>query len=234
MLTEQCQYLTHIIFALCLPYARSLFALCSFFVCLMLVLHHHHHHHPDACQQHAGRFGACSRNCEVSDHPGSKDNYIWDQIKMLNLSESLPALGRSLALQGELVGPDLQSNKLRLQHRALRLFRIFDIDRQMFLPTDDFLQVAAALNVKTVPIIQRSLVLDHTVDQLVEMATGRTVVPSETAQSKGTALPLREGLVFVFEPIDAGGADGNGAAPALSAPRSFKVINPMFLLKHEC
>ena len=61
-----------------------------------------------------------------------------------------------------------------------------------------------------------TVVLDHTIDELVKMAEGQSQLSPKT---------LREGLVFR--------PDTEVHEPLIGGRLSFKVINPQFLLKYD-
>lgn len=159
-----------------------------------------------------GEFGVCSRNMNLKKVEG---NRYWRLAEMLGLHESLPALGRNLALQGEVYGEGVQGNKYKLKGNEFRLFNVFDIDKFQRLPAGDMFILATRLNIQTVPVISYGTTLgENTVDSLIELSKGKSLIYPETE---------REGLVFKSAmPID----------DEELGDLSFKVINPNFLLKH--
>ena len=58
-----------------------------------------------------GKIGCCSRNKEIKDEEGA---LYWTPVYKYGLKEKLAALGRNLVLTGEICGPGIQKNKLRL------------------------------------------------------------------------------------------------------------------------
>ncbi|KAK3389714.1 hypothetical protein B0H63DRAFT_103277, partial [Podospora didyma] len=74
-----------------------------------------------------GRFGVCSRNQDLNSR--SKSIY-WDSAMNANLHVKLAKLGRSIAVQGELVGWDLQGNPHNYEKNQYEffVFAVFDID----------------------------------------------------------------------------------------------------------
>jgi len=122
---------------------------------------------------------------------------------------------RNLGLQGELIGNGVQGNKYRLPGLDIRLFSIFDIDRRRYLDFPDFQEVTQKLGLQTVPVVEKALRLDHTVQQLVDMAKGNSLLNKDA---------LREGLVFRTLTEDQDPEIGR---------LSFKALNPDFLLAHD-
>ena len=55
-----------------------------------------------------GELGVCGRNWQYAQ---TAANSYWQQCEKLGLQEKLSALGRNVALQGELIGPGIQGNR---------------------------------------------------------------------------------------------------------------------------
>lgn len=161
-----------------------------------------------------GEFGVCSRNMDLLESEG---NSFWIVARKLNLETKLRAIGRNLAVQGELVGPGVQKNKYKLAELAFYTFNIFDIDKHDHLEESERVELCTIHNIPTVP--ERGLLSvgdGTTVDFLVQMV-------STDHSSLNSAVPV-EG--FVFRPVP--------KIPHSKYGRiSFKVINPEFLLKYD-
>ncbi len=154
-------------------------------------------------------FGVASRNMRYK----ITEDSIWGMMATkFKLEEKLKSLHRNIALQGELLGK-VQGNKYQLKSETIKWFNAYDIDKQTYLTFDELLEITLMLGFETVPFLG-TFKLDHTVDQLVEMAKGKSML----------ANVHREGIVIrsVKESLD------------IDLGRmSFKVINPDFLLKFE-
>ncbi|MBQ7652484.1 MAG: hypothetical protein IJS15_16110, partial [Victivallales bacterium] len=79
-------------------------------------------------------FGVCSRNFELKR---DETNAWWEAAVKYGLEAKLRSLGREIALQGELVGPGMNGNRDLLPERAFRVFRIWDIANQRYVPSDE-------------------------------------------------------------------------------------------------
>lgn len=161
-------------------------------------------------------FGLCSRNLRLDEED---DAHLFVRVsKGLGIKEKLTAMRAALscnvALQGEVVGPGVQGNKYRLNTHKLYVFNVFNIDKGRYLDHDEACTLCDTLGLETVPGLG-SITLNHTVDQLVEIAEDKSVL----------ADVQREGLVFrpTREVYD----------EELGGRLSFKVINPRFLLKYD-
>ncbi len=159
-----------------------------------------------------GEFGVCSRNLELRD---SERNLHWLVAKQYDLENKLRQVGRNLAIQGEIIGPSIQSNKYELKQLTLMLFNIVDIDRYAYLDYADFVALAYDMGLTTVPILREDYVLGQ--DDI------KGLVALSDAKSAVNPKAYREGIVI---------------RPLVEAPDpelgrlSFKVVNPSFLLKY--
>ncbi|MBN9120396.1 MAG: RNA ligase (ATP) [Planctomycetes bacterium] len=164
----------------------------------------------------AGEFGVCSRNMllDTTDELST----LVRLAKRLGLEERLRALaaarGHDIAIQGEVIGPGVQGNKYALKEIALRVFNVFDVSAYRFLDHADVLAAVAETGLEGVPQLG-TVVLNHTVDELVAMSEGPSVL-NPKAQ--------REGIVL--RPLTEVEDDYLGRL-------SFKAINPKFLLKYD-
>lgn len=89
-----------------------------------------------------GQYGVCSRNLELKR---DAENVFW---KTAINTRILPALihgGYNVALQGELMGPNIQSNRENLAVHAFFIFDVFDIDRQKYMPPAERLEFLVKL-----------------------------------------------------------------------------------------
>ena len=151
-------------------------------------------------------FGVCSRNMDLAE---SEENSFWQIARKYDLENKLKALGRNIAIQGELCGPGIQKNFEQLQEIDMFVFDIFDIDTQSYLSAPDRYEIVQQLGLNHTPIVHQSCEMDTTVtlQQILDSAEG----PSLYRQN-------REGIVF----------------KSLTDPNvSFKAISNSYLLKHE-
>lgn len=154
-------------------------------------------------------FGVCSRNLELKDEPSP----YWDIVHELNLDIKVPDWVRTMrdiftsgrvlpqelfelikggcdiAIQGELVGPGMNSNRDKYEERHFLVFRIWDIARQKWLNLNERYAFCHALGLEHVRVIgtdfrlEREFALDK--DRILQFAEGKTNRGNE-----------REGVVF--------------------------------------
>src|SRR5688572_23162872 len=148
-----------------------------------------------------------------------ESNLLVRTAKSLKLEEKLRAardrFGFDLAIQAEVIGPGIQKNKYALPAATLRVFNAINVDAYQLLDHSQKLALLAEMRIESVPQLE-TLVLDHTVDQLVAYAEGASVLNPKIQ---------REGVVLrpLSEEYD----------EEIGGRLSFKVINPKFLLKFD-
>ena len=167
--------------------------------------------------QRQGEFGICSRNLWMDE--ADESNILVRVAKGLRLEEKLRAarerLGFDLAVQAEVIGPGIQKNKYALSAATLRVFSVLNVDSYRLLDHAESLALLTEMRLEPVPQLG-TLVLDHTVDQLVAYSEGESIL-NPKVQREGVVL---RPLVEEYD-VDIGGR------------LSFKAINPKFLLKYD-
>jgi RNA ligase (TIGR02306 family) len=117
-----------------------------------------------------GKIGCCSRNHEVAD---DKDALYWQPVYRYGLKEKLLALGRDVVLTGELCGPAIQRNKLRLPVYEWYVFDWREWESLEYVSLEDMIGNCAALGVPTVPIEETGEAFAYDLDELLERARGK-------------------------------------------------------------
>jgi len=164
-----------------------------------------------------GEFGICSRNLWMDE--ADETNFLVRVTRGLKLEEELrlarERLGFDLALQAEVIGPGIQKNKYGLPMLTLRVFNILNVDAYQLLDHAAMLVLLEELQLESVPQLG-TLVLNHTVDELVAFSEGASELNPKVQ---------REGVVLrpLAEEYD----------EEIGGRLSFKVINPRFLLKYD-
>jgi len=162
--------------------------------------------------KHNDKFGVCGRNWE---HKLESQNAYMQIAQKYDLQNKLNALGKNLAIQGEIAGLGIQKNPLGLKELELFVFSIYDIDNRKYLDLEEFLNTARELNLRTVPFEGRDLDFDYIMEELIEKAKGKYVGTQKN----------REGIVI--RPIK------ETYSELLKGRLSFKVVNDDYLLKDE-
>lgn len=132
-----------------------------------------------------GEVGVCSRNLELKDDGTST---FWETAKSEKLVEKLISLGKNIALQGELLGGQIQGNAYKITGFKFFLYDIYDIDKQEYLRPEVVEQFAEEHGVSHVPVIGYvTLPKEDIVQALLLDADGKSAVGCN---------PKREGFVY--------------------------------------
>lgn len=133
-----------------------------------------------------GEVGIASRNWEVkTDVPGWYSTAFHDN----SLDGKLRAMGRNIAIQGEIIGPSIQGNKYKLDALKMFVFDIYDIDMKRYVSASERTELCTRLGLTHVPVIPYTLLNlqeNPTVDDVLKAADGNSSL----------AMTPREGLVF--------------------------------------
>lgn len=161
-----------------------------------------------------GKFGVCSRNLEL---PKDEENGFWKAAIDYDVENKLRQRD-NIAIQGELIGSKIQGNKYEIDGLRVAFFQAFDISKQKYFDYDDFVVLMKDLELPTVPIVSTDFSLCNSIDELVELSKGKSVLGKT----------LREGIVIrpkkEIDDVDFNSLHRNRV--------SFKVINPEFLIKY--
>jgi RNA ligase (TIGR02306 family) len=117
-----------------------------------------------------GKIGCCSRNKEIKDEENA---LYWTPVYKYGLKEKLAALGRNLVLTGEICGPGIQKNKLRIPTIEWSVFDVKDWDSGKYLPYDEACELCAGLGLSVVPLEERGDRFAYSLEVLLEKAKGK-------------------------------------------------------------
>jgi RNA ligase (TIGR02306 family) len=131
-----------------------------------------------------GVFGVCSRNLDLLE---DENNTMWKFAITTGLRERMVGLGKNIAVQGEIIGEGIQGNPYKRIGQTVKIFNGFDIDKYEYLSLDSLLELTKVLELKTVPILDLEFTLPETIDELLLMAEGKSILNIKTE---------REGLVI--------------------------------------
>ena len=153
-------------------------------------------------------FGVCSRNFELKISEESNNNFI-AMAKKLDLENKLKKLNLDIAIQGELVGPSVNSNRDFYEDYEYRVFRIYDCKNKRFFNPIERRNLCQKLDLKHVKVLRDNWQVFKeftTLNDFLEFVQGKTDRGHE-----------REGAVWKS-------SDGF---------TSFKVINNQYLLQEK-
>ena len=156
-----------------------------------------------------GEVGICSRNLELKRNEENQGNTFIKTATNTGLLCALKALGKNIAVQGELMGEGIQGNREKLSEHNIFVFDIFDIDNQCYLNPvsrsdvyDELTKLGYTGEHCPIYSINSPLISDD-VEELLSYAEGISL-----------RHPVREGLVY----------------KRMDGKFSFKTISNKFLL----
>lgn len=156
-----------------------------------------------------GEVGVCSRNLELKLNEENQGNTFIKTATNTGLLSALKALGKNVAVQGELMGEGIQGNREKLPEHNIFVFDIFDIDNQCYLNPvsrsdvyDELIELGYIGEHCPIYSINSPLISDD-VEELLGYAEGISLNH-----------PVREGLVY----------------KRMDGKFSFKTISNKFLL----
>lgn len=159
-----------------------------------------------------GEFGVCSRNMQLK----WGDNVYHEMARKYDLGNKLRALGRNIAIQGEVVGAGIQGNKHKFEQdeRKLFVFNVVDVETRNYMNNRQVEQFCKENGLLSVPILGEVTIIND-IDYFVDLSIGKSVIYPKTE---------REDIVIRAL---------NDENDPLIGRFSFKAINPKFLLKYE-
>lgn len=157
----------------------------------------------------ADPFFVCSRNIRLKD---TEDNVFWTISRKYGIQEKLKKIyeekGVSYAIQGEVVGPGINSNRDKYEAVDFFVFRIKNVTENRWLTPEERYTLCAELGLNHVLVIDKAMKVFerfHSVDEILDYVEGRTQKGNE-----------REGMVFKSLP---------------AGSLSFKAVSNKYLLK---
>lgn len=135
----------------------------------------------------SGTFGVCSKNIDLRRTEG---NAFWDIATKVEMESKLKefAGGRALAIQGELIAPNIQKNYEKVAHPQFYVYAMWDIDLQTYLTPKDASALCKLMGINYVPILHADLDLSQfgSISDIIAYADGAGMNPNVK----------REGLVY--------------------------------------
>lgn len=156
--------------------------------------------------QELGLSGVCSRNLELRFDPDSPGTF-WSVALKYDIIQKLADFGRSVAIQGELIGPGIQGNPYNLTEHDFYVYDIFDIEAQEYMLPNVVQSACRVFGLRNVPVLRYEF-LQGDLEEQIARADGRSELNPAT---------IREGLVF----------------KNLKTQESFKIVSNKFLEKQN-
>lgn len=161
----------------------------------------------------ASQLLVCSRNRTLKY---VEDNNFWKAVEGSGVHNKITEYcimnSRQLAIQGEVLAPNIQGNPEKVDKAEFYAYRIFDIDNRTALGEKEFNKICKELDIRTVPVLGEEY-------PFRDYANLKELLAAADIPSMNSA--IAEGVVYKsIEPV-------NGHV------LHFKVINNRWLLKVE-
>ena len=155
--------------------------------------------------------GVCSRNLEIKE---SEESLQWRLVHDLNLIRALIGLNLNIAIQGELCGPGIQNNRMKLNKHRFFVFNVWDIDNKRYYRSDERSDLINDLRVEFNVHLDHVDIVKNWVEGIPDLVnTLNSLVKDIKYNGQGI-----EGVVY----------------KSLDDPSfSWKFINPEYLLKEK-
>lgn len=151
-------------------------------------------------------FGVCSRNFDLKR---DENNSLWKVAIRDGFEQVLRDYGHDIAIQGEIIGSNINGNIYKMNNHEYYIFDIYDIKVGRYFTPTERKEFVTKYNLKHVPVFKSNATLG-TMTELLQGAEGKSVMGDING-------PEREGLVYKCNECGA----------------SFKVISNNFLLKSK-
>lgn len=149
-------------------------------------------------------FIVCSRNHSLLVRDSSS---YWQVAEKYHIKDALKGMiGKFdwVAIQGECIGPKVQGNKYHVSDYDLYVFNVIYPDGR--IGSCEAKRIIENSGMKFVPIVEEGILLPKTVEDVLQYAHGKSALYDT----------LREGIVF----------------RTMDGKRSFKAVDPLFLIQH--
>lgn len=166
------------------------------------------------CKPKAPVVGICSRNCLLTAEGDSNfHRAAAEAMEVLRNDSSLAFNKESIAIQGEVVAPDIQGNYEKVSRPEFHIFDIFDIEKQEYV-----LPFKRKFFADTRMLDHISIVDKGTLRNILQLKEGEDVVQKLLTYAEGEGDNpgvMREGVVM----------------KAMTKDFSFKVVSNSYLLR---
>jgi RNA ligase (TIGR02306 family) len=117
-----------------------------------------------------GKIGCCSRNLEIQDEEGV---LYWTPVYKHGLKDKFPTYGKDIIFTGELCGPGIQKNRLRLPAIEWYVFDVMDGATRKYFPYDEAAAICKTFGLNMVPLEERGDSFANSLEELLEKARGK-------------------------------------------------------------
>jgi len=127
----------------------------------------------------------CSRNWSLYE---DESTAFWKMYHKYNIKSVLDSISHNCAIQGEIVGPNIQENIYKLNEPKFYVFNIYNIDEKRYLSSGEMTAICLCNNLLKVPVDRvYKFTQDTSIEALLGYADGPSYLRNETK---------REGFVY--------------------------------------
>lgn len=184
-----------------------------------------------------GNFNVCGRNYVwLKGHQNALNYFKIEEL--YNVKNKMESYGKNIAIQGELIGPKINGNKMGLKTLDFEVFNIFDIDSRKYLNYDDVTHICNLFQLKQVPLLFRGLSndLELNIDDSQKITIGELANNMDENIKKILAGLLEMTNNLNYDQTNGKTTPAEGIVIKTNddiSRVSFKVISQVFTLKHN-
>lgn len=130
------------------------------------------------------RIGVCSHHRYIRSPDGSG---FWETTIKLGFHNTVMNMVNDMFIRGEHCGPGIQDNIYNFSDRRIYFFEVYHMDTKQILNYDNFIAFCNTWNLPTVPVLDDNFKLPDTIDELLKIAHGMSVLGTK---------PMREGIIL--------------------------------------
>ncbi len=120
-------------------------------------------------KEDGGEFGVCSRTLQLEP---SETNGFWRMARKYDIEAKLKEYfpDQDVCLQGEVMGPGVNGNQLRLTEMDFRFFNLYNINNRQSYGYHVLMDFATCTKIPMVPVVQVGSAFSYTIEELVSLA----------------------------------------------------------------
>jgi RNA ligase (TIGR02306 family) len=160
-----------------------------------------------------GEFGVTSRQIHLKE---SETNGFWRMARKYDIEKHLRTQfpDVDIAIQGEVVGPGVQGNKLGLKEMEFHFFNLFEIVSRRYLEYGALCNFAGQTGIPMVKVIEEGSAFHYTLEELVKLSLQQTYLLDGGKTNPAEGIVIRPKESFTSQ--------------VLKKSWSGKVLNPLF------
>ena len=113
-------------------------------------------------------FGVCSRSLEL--HPD--ENAFWSIVKKYDLAYKMLNLPHNIAIQGEIYGPNIQNNPLKVKELAFAAYNLFYINGSSYGSYDELTTICEDFQIPQTEVVYCGI-MKFSLKELIELANNQ-------------------------------------------------------------